>query len=158
MFAATSNIKKKKYLENLGVDRVLTNEKLLENTKMNLCKKEWQGVIDTIGGEVLSVCIKKTHEKGVIVSVGNVSTDDLYLNILPFILRGVRLIGVNAENQSYNSKMNIWNKITYDWKFDFNLLNTKCIFLNDISKYSELMLMGEIEGRVVINVNNFGYE
>ena len=79
---------------------------------MSLLKKKFSGIIDNIGGEVISLGLKQLINDAAIISVGNASSEISKINIMPFILRGVKIIGINAESASERLRRKIWKNIS----------------------------------------------
>ncbi len=80
-----------------------------------LLKEKWDGVIDTVGGNMLATAIKSTKYSGAITCCGNVASADLPLNVYPFILRGVSLLGVDSAQVNRELREDIWHKLASDW-------------------------------------------
>ena len=70
----------------------------LKNTAPPILKPQWAGAVDTVGGQILSTAIKSTKPEGVVTCCGNVASPDLPINVFPFILRGVSLLGIDSQH------------------------------------------------------------
>jgi putative YhdH/YhfP family quinone oxidoreductase len=86
------------FLKRLGAKEVIGRDGLRHGLDRPLAKARWAGVIDTVGGELLAAAIKSTKPLGVVTCCGNVASPDLPLTVYPFILRGVTLVGIDAQN------------------------------------------------------------
>ncbi|MBU8912260.1 MAG: YhdH/YhfP family quinone oxidoreductase, partial [Desulfobacterales bacterium] len=106
-------------LNNLGVKTIISRNDFLENTKPPILKPQWAGVIDTVGGNILATAIKSTKPDGIVTCCGNVASPDLPINVFPFILRGVSLLGIDSQNCPMAFRSTVWEKLAADWKFDY---------------------------------------
>ena len=104
--ALTRSKKFIKQLESLGVDEIINHNDFTEATKQNLALSKWDAGIDVIGGNILSSLIKSIKPKGCIAVTGNVQSTSFKTNVLPFILRGISLYGINAEMQKIEDLRN----------------------------------------------------
>jgi putative YhdH/YhfP family quinone oxidoreductase len=113
--AITGQIDHSNFLYAIGAERILNRSDLLINRKQNLSTVLWDGAVDVAGGDLLASILTKINNFGVVTACGIVEKTSLETNMLPFILRGVSLCGINAEHTSANYKANLWNKIFNDW-------------------------------------------
>uniref|UniRef100_UPI003F877BBE zinc-binding dehydrogenase n=1 Tax=Candidatus Pelagibacter sp. TaxID=2024849 RepID=UPI003F877BBE len=120
--AATTSIKKnKKKLIQAGANEVINYENILETTNLPLLKEKYGAIIDNVGGDIFSTCLKFLCHNGVLISVGNVISNHSNMNILPLILRQVKVFGVNAENTNSIVRKKIWKNI-FNFKNNKNLI------------------------------------
>jgi putative YhdH/YhfP family quinone oxidoreductase len=99
------SIEKKRQLFEIGVSKIIDSEEFLKNNKMNMLGEEYNAVFDVLGGQYFSTAVKKTKVNGVIASAGLVESQSLSdLTLLPFIIRGLALIGTGAEQLSGTRK------------------------------------------------------
>ena len=140
-------------LNNLGVKTVIARDDFLENTKSPILKEQWAGVIDTVGGNILATAIKSTKQDGIVTCCGNVASPDLPINVFPFILRGISLLGIDSQHCPMEFRSNIWDKLATDWKFDYleNIYDE--IFLDQLNDKIEHILKGELKGRTLVNLS-----
>ncbi|RCW50623.1 YhdH/YhfP family quinone oxidoreductase [Halanaerobium sp. ST460_2HS_T2] len=150
--AATGKIEAKDYFNNLGVKNVIDRKKIDNSSGKMLLKEEWDGVIDTVGGNMLSTAIKSTKYNGAVTCCGNVASARLDLNVYPFILRGISLIGIDSVQCRRDLREDIWQKIASDWKLDqIDSFSTQ-IFLEDLKDQIDKMLAGESKGRIIVKL------
>jgi NADPH:quinone reductase-like Zn-dependent oxidoreductase len=117
-------------------------------------KSKWAGGIDTVGGDILATTIKSTNYGGVVTCCGNVASAELPLNVYPFILRGVKLIGIDSQNCPMPIRTKIWQKIASQWKIDWlQTLTTEAPF-DELDNRIELMLQGKHIGRTIIKMTD----
>ena len=151
--ALTRSNKFKKQLESLGVDEIIKHNDFIEATKQNLALSQWDAGIDVIGGDILSSLIKSIKPQGCVVVTGNVKSTALNTNVLPFILRGISLYGINAEMQKIDDLRNLIQKVNNEWKPKnlnqiFNLIN-----LDELPRYIDTYIKDKNFGRIVIKVS-----
>ena len=104
--------KKAQILKKLGSKNIINRSEFEGETKL-LGKAIWDGVVDTVGGNILSNAISQTKPKGIVALCGNASSNKLNTNVLPFILRAVKLWGVDSVNISKKRKDDKYN---FNWK------------------------------------------
>lgn len=140
------------FLKTLGVKAVIARNEFLENTKPPILKPRWAGVIDTVGGDILATAIKSTHQDGVVTCCGNVASPDLPINVFPFILRGVSLLGIDSQHCPMDFRSAVWGKLATDWKFDLLESIYDEIILEQLSPKIERILKGRLKGRTLVNL------
>lgn len=124
----------------------------LKNTKP-LLDKNFDIVIDNLGGEILESIIKQVNYNGIICSCGNILGNNLASSLFPFILRGIRLQGISSANCNMKIRKEIWSDISLfkDWE---NLESVvKEISLFEVKDKSQLMLQGKSEGRFIVRLD-----
>lgn len=108
--AVTSKADSFDYLKNLGVKEVLLNEDFVCKTDRNLLTEKYAGAIDSLGGEMLSTILRNLNSKGLAIAIGNVASSSLSVSLLPFLLRGIKLIGLNADLNA-DMRRDVWEEI-----------------------------------------------
>lgn len=142
----------REYLLKLGAREVLSVEEAMDKSGRPLLKALWAGVIDTVGGAILSTAIRSTKYGGTITSCGNAASPDLPLTVYPFILRGVSLLGVETVNCPPNVRHEIWRRLSQEWKLErLDMIATE-ISLDQLDQSLDLILQGKQKGRTVINL------
>jgi NADPH:quinone reductase-like Zn-dependent oxidoreductase len=148
----TSKIKNHNLLKKLGVTEIIDIKKFYKLPNMPLLKIKFSGIIDSIGGKVISLGLKQLFNNGAMISVGNVSNETSKINILPLILRGVKIIGINAESTNNEVRKKIWKEIS-------NIANNKKIkllykeynFYNSIKIFKKMSYNNHV-GRIIIKI------
>ncbi len=112
--ALTGKVGETEYLRALGAAEVYDRKRLHFGSKP-LEEQRWAGAVDSVGGEQLEWLLRTAKRDGIIASVGNASGNEFRGNVLPFILRGVRLLGVNVNNPT-EAKLRIWQRLASDLK------------------------------------------
>jgi acrylyl-CoA reductase (NADPH) len=140
------------FLKLIGSSEIVGRDILDDNSKMPQLKERWIAGIDTLGGNSLSTMIKSCKKYGTIISTGNIASQNLETSILPFILRGIKLIGINSEYKNNLERDFIWKQLANAWKPD-NLQDivTLCP-LNDLNNKIDNFLNGRQVGRVVVSL------
>ncbi|CAB5138815.1 Acryloyl-CoA reductase AcuI/YhdH (EC [Olavius algarvensis associated proteobacterium Delta 3] len=140
------------YLKRIGAQEVISIEDATDTSGRPLLKAQWAGAIDTVGGDILATTIKSTGPWGTVTCCGNVASPDLPLNVYPFILRGVQLIGIDSQNCPMPKRTKIWEKIASDWKIDWlEKITTEAPFA-ELNGKIDLMLQGQHVGRTIIKM------
>jgi len=150
--AVTGKSDKNDFLKKLGAKNII-NRKELENEPKILGKGTWDGVVDTVGGVVLSNAISQTKNNGIVAACGNASDIKLNTTVLPFIIRGIKLWGIDSVTVSKKRRDFIWSQA--ENLIDFNLLkiNTKIVSLEELLEIFPKILKGEVAGRILVDVN-----
>lgn len=154
VIASTGKLKQKEFLKNIGASEVISRESINSQTGKLLLKGHWDGVIDTVGGNILATVLKSTKQRGIVTTCGNVASHELNTNVYPFILRGISLIGIDSASCPMDKRVQIWKKLSNEW--DLNCLNQICkeVSLENLSGEIDLILEGGQVGRVVVNLWN----
>jgi len=142
------------FLENLGVDTIIDRSAFLADQDRALLPAQWAGVVDTVGGTILATAIKGTGFDGVVTSCGNAASSDLPLNVYPFILRGVHLLGIYSANCPMEKRLLAWQKLSYEWKLDRLAPLCRVIGLGDLDDEITRMLAGKSKGRCVVRLGD----
>lgn len=151
--AATGKETEKDYLRRLGAKEVISREAANDASGRPLLKTRWTGVLDTVGGNILATAIKSTQYGGLVAACGMVASPELSLTVFPFILRGVRLLGVDSVECSMERRLKAWSKIAGEWKLErLDFLYSECS-LENLGDKIDAILKGKITGRIVVNPN-----
>ena len=150
--AVTSKTENNEYLKSIGAKNILNKADLDKESKA-LDKGLWDGAVDTVGGNILSNVLSQTRETGIVAACGNASGIKLNTTVMPFIIRGVKLWGINSVNASIKRREFIWNEAAN--LIDFEKLNQsiKEINLEELLNIYPKMLKGETSGRYIVNLN-----
>lgn len=140
----------KSLLKELGVQQILDREDAVDDGNRPLLKTQWNGVIDNVGGLPLSTALKTTKPGGVITTCGNVAGAELSTTVFPFILRGLRLIGIDSQNCPYDLRKKLWGLLATDWKLPNLNAGLKEVSMEEMMNEIVLILRSEVKGRVVL--------
>jgi acrylyl-CoA reductase (NADPH) len=140
------------FLRKLGAKRVISRDEASAGNDRPLLKPQWAGVIDTVGGEILAAAIKATSPQGIVTCCGLVASPELPLNVFPFILRGVSLIGIDSQNCPMDHRVRVWEKLASEWKpADLGALCRE-VSLVELDREIDKILKGGQTGRVVVSM------
>jgi acrylyl-CoA reductase (NADPH) len=150
--AITGRTDEEEYLRGLGATEVLSRQEVLTQAGKPLSKELYSGVIDQAGGELLATLLACTASDGVVVACGLAGGTDLPATVMPFILRGVSLMGVNSVTQSREIRRETWDRWaslapTVPWE-----KITTVIGLDEVKEYAPRVIAGLTRGRVVVEV------
>ena len=140
------------YLKKIGANEVILRDTFNEESKKPMMTEQYAGVVDTVGGEILANALKYIKYDGVATCCGLTSSHELNTNVFPFILRGVRLIGIDSVECKLEKKQAAWEKIASKWKIHTLDSITNEISLNEIKDAYELLLSGKAVGRYVVKI------
>ena len=150
--AVTGKKDKSDYLKDLGAKNIINREEFQGESKL-LEKGIWDGVVDTVGGTALTKIFAQTKPGGIVAACGNAGGIKINTTVMPFIIRGVKLWGVDSSGSSIKRREFIWNEASK--LIDFNKLKslTKELSLNDLLETYPKLLKGEYFGRAIVNPN-----
>jgi alcohol dehydrogenase len=148
--AASRKSEAEDFLLGLGADRVLHPSELTANSAPNLLKEEYTGAVDTLGGTVLVAALKRLSKGGAIACAGLVESQKLSLTVLPFLMRGVGLVGTGAEVANDQAQAQAWAMLE-TWVTEAQLERiAKVIAVTGVPAALEQMAAGSHHGRFVI--------
>ena len=140
------------FLKKLGVKEVILRKDFDIENKKPLLKERFAAVIDTVGGNILSEALKSIKYDGVATCCGLTSSYELPTNVFPFILRGVRLIGIDSVECKKAKKLAAWEKLAYQFKIDTLDALTTEIYLDDMKEAYTALLDGRAVGRYLVKL------
>lgn len=148
----TSKAHAAEYLRDLGAAGIESPQQFLANKDRLLLSARWAGVVDTVGGDILATAVKGTRFDGVVAICGNAASHEIPLNVYPFILRGVHLIGIYSADTPMDKRLRVWEKLAGEWKLPKMAELSRVIPLGRVAAEMDNMLAGKGKGRVVVNV------
>ena len=150
--AVTGKMEQTDFLKQLGAKNVIDRKELEMEPKL-LGKGIWDGVVDTVGGNILANAISQTKHSGIVAACGNASGNKLNTSVIPFILRGVKLWGVDSVAISKKRKEFIWAE-THKL-IDFSKLEKfiKVVSLEELLNIYSSMLEGKLKNKILVDVN-----
>tara|TARA_B100000686_G_scaffold324286_1_gene379810 strand:+ start:431 stop:1432 length:1002 start_codon:yes stop_codon:yes gene_type:complete len=150
--AVTGKKDKINYLKELGAQNTIDRKEFEGEPKL-LGKGLWDGVVDTVGGNVLANVISQTRPGGIVAACGNAGGIKLNTSVMPFIIRGVKLWGIDSVMISKKRREFIWSQVSK--LIDFKILekNIKVVNLEELLNIFPNILKGEIAGRVLVDLN-----
>ena len=150
--AATGKASEHDFLNGLGAKAIISREEANDTSGRPLQKPRWAGVVDTVGGNILATALKTTKYGGLVAACGNAMSAELNVNVFPFILRGVSLLGVDSVEIPMRARQMAWNKLAGEWSIDVGKLVTE-VSLEELNPKIDEILKGGIRGRVLINLS-----
>ena len=152
VIASTGRLSETDYLKSLGASSVIDRNELSEPSKP-LGKERWIGAVDSVGSQTLSNVLAQTKYGGAVSACGLAQGMDLPSTVLPFILRGVSLIGIDSVMAPMSKREKAWDRLSKD--LDMNKLAQMVVETNldNIQEFAQLILDGQVRGRVVVNIS-----
>ena len=150
--ALTGKESNKDYLKSIGAKSILNTAELNKEARP-LDKGLWDGAVDTVGGQILSNVLSQTKEGGIVAACGNAADIKLNTTVMPFIIRGVKLWGINSVNASIKRRQFLWNEASKLIDFDLLGQSIKEVNLEGLLDVYPKMLKGETSGRYIIDLN-----
>lgn len=140
------------FLSSIGASEILGRTELESKGGQNLLRPQWDGAIDVAGGDTLATILKLIDGNGCVVATGMVGDTALNTSVLPFILRGITMAGINAENTDTQTRQTIWNKYnSSDMQGNVSKLY-QLITLNDLPAAMDTIIQGTQIGRIVVDL------
>lgn len=153
--AVTTKLNEAPYLRQIGAQEIISTADADDQSSRPLLKPRWAGVVDTVGGNILSTAIKATRYGGTITCCGNVTSGELHTSIYPFILNGISLLGIDSVNCPTGLRLRIWDKLAGDWKLDhLETITTELPNLEALNERIGLILQGKHRGRDIVKISN----
>jgi acrylyl-CoA reductase (NADPH) len=152
VIASTGRPSEADFLKELGASEIIDRAELSEAGRP-LGKERWAGGVDAVGSHTLANVIAQTNYGGAVAACGLAQGFDLPATVMPFILRGVSLLGIDSVMASKEKRVEAWNRIVADLDLGkLQSLTTEIGFDDIISTATDIM-DGKIRGRVIIDMN-----
>ena len=150
--AVTGKDSKANYLKSLGAKTVVNRSEFDKDPRL-IDKGLWDGVVDTVGGKILANSIVQTKPNGIIAVCGNANNNELNTSVIPFMLRGIKLWGMDSANCSIKRREFIWSEASKLIDFDLLEKSIVTVSLEELIETYPKILKGEISGRVIVDLN-----
>ncbi|MEQ9693193.1 acryloyl-CoA reductase [Shimia sp. SDUM112013] len=141
------------YLTSLGATQIVPREALNETVKRPLETETWAGCVDAVGGPMLARVLGQMKYGGSVAAVGLAGGAALPATVIPFLLRGVNLLGIDSVMQPYDNRLRAWKRIATDLPMDKLEAMVRPATLSDLPALGADILNGQVQGRVVVDVN-----
>ena len=151
--AVTGRPEQAGYLKGLGAARIVAREELAETVKRPLEAETWAGCVDAVGGAMLARVLGQMKYGGSVAAVGLAGGAALPATVIPFLLRGVNLLGIDSVMQPYEGRLRAWQRIAADLPMDKLEAMIQPATLADLPALGAAILKGQVKGRVVVDVN-----
>ena len=141
------------YLKGLGAAQIVPREDLAETVKRPLEAETWSGCVDAVGGDMLARVLGQMKYGASVSAVGLAGGAGLPATVIPFLLRGVNLLGIDSVMQPYDNRVRAWKRIASDLPMDKVETMIVPAKLGDLPQLGADILKGGVRGRVVVDVN-----
>ena len=141
------------YLRSLGATQIVAREEINETTKRPLEAETWTGCVDAVGGDMLARVLGQMKYGASVAAVGLAGGAGLPTTVIPFLLRGVNLLGIDSVMQPYDNRVRAWARIAKDLPMDKLEAMIQPATLSDLPALGKDILKGQVKGRVVVDVN-----
>lgn len=150
--AVTGKPDQHSYLKSLGAHRFLSRDQT-RPTAAPLAKALWGGAVDNLGGDTLAWLTQTTKPWGNIASIGLASSIKLNTTVMPFILRGVSILGINSVELSQSRRSALWNRLGDDLKFShLDKIVRQTIDFDQLPGLFDQFIDGKVTGRIVVKI------
>lgn len=140
------------YLHSIGASEIIARTDFQETDNRPILSAQYAGGVDTVGGTILEKILKSLNPLGAVTTCGSVSSTQLNMTVFPFILRGISLIGISAQNYPMHLRSALWEKMANEYK-PVNLLQLyNEISLEKVPQHIEMILQGKLKGRTIIKL------
>ena len=151
--AVTGRPEQSQYLASLGASKLISRDELAETVKRPLEKETWAGCVDAVGGAMLARVLGQMKYGASVAAVGLAGGAQLPATVVPFLLRGVNLLGIDSVMQPYESRLAAWKRVASDLPMDKLEGMIVGATLADLPRLGADILKGKVRGRVVVDVN-----
>ena len=141
------------YLKSLGATQIVAREELNETVKRPLEAETWSGCVDAVGGEMLARVLGQMKYGASVAAVGLAGGAGLPATVIPFLLRGVNLLGIDSVMRPFDDRQRAWQRIAKDLPLEKLNDMVHPATLSDLPKLGADILKGQVKGRVVVDVN-----
>jgi len=148
--ASTGRVEQADYLTSLGASQIIDRAELSEPSKRPLESENFAGAVDTVGGTTLARVLAQTAYGGSVAACGLAGGANLECTVLPFLLRGVNLLGIDSVMQPYDNRVRVWQRLVDDLPMDRLDALTEEIGLSDLPQAANDILKGQVRGRLVV--------
>ena len=150
--AVTGRPDSEEYLRSLGASRIVPRSDLAEPIARPMESESWAGCVDAVGGAMLSRVTKQLKYGASVAAVGNAGGLDVPLNVIPFLLRGVNLLGIDSVMQPFEARKEAWLRLSRDLDLDRLEAMVRPATLDDLPVLGRDILKGKVQGRIVVDL------
>jgi acrylyl-CoA reductase (NADPH) len=151
--AVTGRPETQDYLSSLGASRMIARSDIDTAAKKPLESETWAGCVDAVGGEMLARVLGQLKYGASVAAVGLAGGSKLSTTVIPFLLRGVNLLGIESVMQPYENRVRAWQRIVNDLPLEKLDAMIRPAILGEVPKLATEILKGKIKGRIVVDVN-----
>ena len=150
--AVTGRPETEAYLRGLGATRIVPREEIAETVKRPLESESWAGCVDAVGGPMLARVLGQMKYGGSVAAVGLAGGAGLPATVIPFLLRGVNLLGIDSVMRPYEDRVRAWDAIAAHLPLEKLEAMIRPAGLADLPALGAAILKGQVQGRVVVDV------
>ena len=151
--AVTGRPETESYLRSLGATQILPRDEIAETVKRPLESETWSGCVDAVGGSMLARILGQMKHGASVASVGLAGGAALPATVIPFVLRGIKLLGIDSVTRPYQDRVTAWERIGRELPLDKLESMVRVVSLNDLPELGKAILQGQVQGRVVVDVS-----
>lgn len=149
--AVTGRPETEDYLRDLGATRIVPRADLVQTVNKPLESETWAGCVDTVGGTILARVLGQMQYGAPVAALGMAGGTALPTTVIPFILRGVNLLGIDSVMRPYEDRLRAWNRLARDLPMDKLEAMIRPATLSEVPELGAAILKGQIQGRVVVD-------
>ena len=138
------------FLREMGAHTLIARDELSDASSRPLESERWLSCIDNVGGQMLARIIGQLRYGGSVAAIGNAGGNDLPANVLPFLLRGVNLLGIDSVFQPCEHRVTAWERLASQFPMEKLETIVTDIKLGSLEETSKAILKGEIQGRCLV--------
>ena len=142
------------YLTSLGVSKIVTREELEEAPRGPLGGEKWIGAIDNVGGSTLHHVLATLKYWSCCASVGLAASNELNTTVLPFLMRGITLQGIDSATCPFDKRVTAWSRLVNELPMDKLDDMSSTITLSELPEVGKKILKGQTQGRIIVDVNS----
>ena len=154
--ASTGRAETHEYLKDLGAAEIIGRDELLEPPKGPLASERWSGIIDSVGGPTLHTALASLRTHSSCAAIGLASGFKLETTVMPFLLRGINLLGIDSNTCPKDRRLIAWDRLSKELPLDKLAAVTSSASLADVPELADKILQGQVRGRTVIDTRKFG--
>ncbi len=154
--ASTGRAETHEYLKDLGAAEIIGRDELLEPPKGPLASERWSGIIDSVGGPTLHTALASLLTHSSCAAIGLASGFKLETTVMPFLLRGINLLGIDSNTCPKDRRLIAWDRLSKELPLDKLAAVTSSASLADVPELAGKIVQGQIRGRTVIDTHNSG--
>jgi len=151
--ASTGRPELRDYLTGLGATELIDRAALAQKPARPLDRERWAGAIDAVGGATLATVLTQVKYRASVAACGLAGGSDLPATVIPFLLRGVNLLGIDSVMCPRDERIEAWHRLARDLPLDKLETITQTVPLAEVPALAPRILKGEVRGRIVIDVN-----
>ncbi len=148
--ASTGRLDNVAQLEALGAAEAIDRAELADNPSRPMLSERWAGCIDAVGGDTLAHVLAELRLAGSVASCGNAGGNDLSTTVIPFLLRGVNVLGIDSVHCPFDQRLEIWKALAESMDADKLESMTSEVALAEVVELAPRILAGQVRGRTVV--------